>query len=87
MQNHYVIRRIKMAAKNKWSRVSILTALLNEVDTLITNNPQLGYPSTSSFVNDAVRRLLEKSKERTNENTSNRKPTRYNNTKRTTTKS
>jgi len=56
-----------MAGRNKWSRVSILTALLNEVDTLIKDNPQLGYPSASSFVNDAVRRLLEKSRKRTEE--------------------
>jgi len=49
-----------MERRNKWSRVSVLTALLDEVDILIGNKPQLGYPSMSSFVNDAVRRLLEK---------------------------
>lgn len=56
-----------MAGKNKWSRVSILTALLDEVDTLVGDNPQFGYPSASSFVNDAVRRLLERYRERTGE--------------------
>jgi len=56
-----------MAGRNKWSRVSILTALLDEVDTLLENNPQLGYPSASSFVNDAVRRLLERCRGRAEE--------------------
>jgi len=68
-RKHITIKRgIHMARTNKWSRVSILTALLNEVDNLIASNPQLGYPSTSSFVNEAVRRLLEKQEERINSN-------------------
>jgi len=54
-----------MIKKKKWSRVSILTALLDEANNLIEEYPQLGYPSASSFVNDAVRRLLEKCQERT----------------------
>ena len=65
-----------MAGKNKWSRVSILTALLNEIETLINNNPQLGYNSASSFVNDALRRLLEKCQERTGESEAE-KPQNY----------
>ena len=48
-----------MSRRSRWRSVSLRTELIEKIEKLIEQRPDLGYTSVADFIADAVRRRLE----------------------------